>query len=97
MNIVVVLVTIVSTGFLLRFLVALAKEQKKTPKILRAHWLDYSVVGKNDPVQSERVSLRIVSPQEFRVLSRVSNRTLRSVCLITTDVLALTSLADARP
>ncbi len=69
MNIVVVLVTIVSTGFLLRFLVALAKEQKKTPKILRAHWLDYSVVGKNDPVQSERVSLRIVSPQEFRVLS----------------------------
>ena len=69
MNFIVVLVTFGSTAFLFRFLMALAKEQKKTPRLLRAHWLDHSVVGKNNPGQSERVSLRIVSPQEFHVLS----------------------------
>ena len=65
MNIVVGLVMIVSTGFLLRFLMALTKEQNKTSKLLRAHWLHYAIVAKNNP--AERMSLRIVPPQEFIV------------------------------
>ena len=72
MNIIVVLVTFGSTVFLFRFLMALAKEQKKTPRLLRAHWLDHSFVAKNNLERPERMSLRIVSPQEFIVRQPLS-------------------------
>jgi len=70
MNIIVVLVTFGSTVFLFRFLMALAKEQKKTPRLLRAHWLDHSVVGQNNLTGCMR--LRIVPPQEFIVRQALS-------------------------
>ena len=69
MSIVIVLPIIVNTGFLLRFLTARTKEQKKTLEILRAHWLDHFALAKDNPRRSKGVSLRIGPPQEFHILS----------------------------
>jgi hypothetical protein len=66
MNIVVVLIIFVCAAFLFRFLIALQHEHKKTPKLLKAHWLEYAV-AKNTAVPEERMKLWIVPPQEFAV------------------------------
>ena len=65
MNIIVVLVTFGCTAFLFRFLMALAKEQKKPPRLLRAHWLDLSDEDLASIIVYVR-SLEPVRPPQFQ-------------------------------
>jgi hypothetical protein len=66
MNIILVAVTLSGVAFLVRFLVALIREQKSAPQVLRAYLLNNSLVTKGGRVQgSIRVKLYLVEPEEL--------------------------------